>query len=639
MSRVGVQPAHICGPRLEIDVRQLQGIERKLADWLAIAFALFFMYAITTTVPFYITSPLYICFCYVLIFFLYPARSGNSTNRLSVVDWLLCLLTILTTAFFFNESSFYIDKPGLMRPQDIVISTLALLLSMEACRRVLGWSLPLLALLSLAYVLWGQIIPGALGHRGYPFERAAGQIFGFDGIYGSVTSIYSTYVLMFVIFGAVVQACGLGDFLLRLSTALVGRLTGGTAKTAIVSSGAVGMIIGSGAANVAVTGSFTIPLMKRKGYPAHIAGAIETVASAGGVLMPPIMGSVAFLLASFTAIPYRDVALYSFAPALLFYWGTYIQVHFLSHRMGIPHEDAVESGWTVIRQGGHMMLPVLLVFFLIFYGSTPYRAGLWAIAATILMHYMMPLGRSRMGVRELLEMFGEGARLQLTVGASAGVIGIIMAMLVLPGLPLKVASFAVELSQGSLFILMLLMIIVSYIFGMGIPAVAAYIILAVIAVPALVQVGLPLFNAHLIIMWFTLSALWTPPVAVGAFIASGIAGANASKIGWYSVRLGAGLYIIPFLMAYGTIVSGTWLEIIYASIAIAVSLYCFAAVIEGHTRRPLLVTERVMLCGIGIITLWPDPIARAVGLAIFAVIMAFEHRTALFARVSSQSGE
>lgn len=614
-------------------MRQLQGFERNLTDIVAVGFALFFMYAIATTTPFYVTSPLYICLCYVLIFCLYPTRRGSAGSRIAPLDWLLCALTIAVTAYFFKEYTYYIEKPGLMRTQDIVVGSVALLLSVEACRRVLGWALPILAAVAMAYALWGFVIPGMLGHRGYSFERAVGQIFGFDGIYGSVTSIYSTYVLMFVVFGAVVQACGLGDFLLRLSTTLVGRLKGGTAKTAVVSSAAVGMIIGSGAANVAVTGSFTIPLMKRKGYPAHAAGAIETVASAGGVLMPPIMGSTAFLLASFTQIPYREVALYSFAPALLFYWGIYVQVHFLSHRLGIAREDSTESAWRVMRQGGHMLLPILLVFFLIFYGTTPYRAGLWAIAATFLMHYVMPLDRGRMGVREALLTFAEGARLQLTVGASAGVIGVIIAMLVLPGLPLKVASFAVALSQGSLLVLMLLMIIVSYIFGMGIPAVAAYIILAVIAVPALVEVGLPLFNAHLIIMWFSLSALWTPPVAVGAFIASGIAGADASRIGWYAVRLGIGLYVIPFLMAYGTIVSGTWPEIVYASVAIGAGLYSFAAVIEGHTHRPLQLWERQLYGAIAVVTLFPEPLARAVGLAALAAVLLHEHRTALAARL------
>jgi len=614
-------------------MRQLQGLERRLVDIVAVGFALFFMYAIATTTPFYITSPLYICLCYILIFCLYPARRGKARDRISPFDWLLCALTLAVTIFFFMEYTYYIEKPGLMRPKDIVVGVVAVLLSVEACRRVLGWALPILAAVATAYALWGFIIPGMLGHRGYSFTRVVGQMFGFDGIYGSVTSIYSTYVLMFVVFGAVVQACGLGDFLLNLSTTLVGRLKGGTAKTAVVSSGAVGMIIGSGAANVAVTGSFTIPLMKRKGYPAHVAGAIETVASAGGVLMPPIMGSTAFLLASFTQIPYRDVALYSFAPALLFYWGIYVQVHFLSHRLGIPREDSTESIWRVMRQGGHMLLPIFLVFFLIFYGTTPYRAGLWAIAATFLMHYVMPLGRSRMGVGELLQTFAEGARLQLTVGASAGVIGVIIAMLVLPGLPLKVASFAVALSQGNLLILMLLMIVVSYIFGMGIPAVAAYIILAVIAVPALVEVGLPLFNAHLIIMWFSLSALWTPPVAVGAFIASGIAGADANRIGWYSVRLGIGLYVIPFLMAYGTIVSGTWPEIIYASIAIGAGLYCFAAVVEGHTHRPLQLWERQLYVAIAVATIYPDPIVRAVGLAALAVVLLVEHRAAIAGRL------
>jgi TRAP-type uncharacterized transport system fused permease subunit len=232
---------------------------------------------------------------------------------------------------------------------------------------------------------------------------------------------------------------------------------------------------------------------------------------------------------------------------------------------------------SVLRKGGHMLIPIALVFTLIFVGMTPYRAGIWAIGVTLLLHFIRPYGGKRMSLMETILTFGEGAKLQISVGASAGVIGVIIAMLVLPGLPLKMASFAVMISGGNQLILILLMILTSYIFGMGIPMVAAYIILAVIAVPALIEIGLPIFTAHLMIMWFSLAALWTPPVAVGAFVASGIANADPNKIGWYAVKLGIGLYVIPLLMAYGKIINGTLPEILLATGSIAVGLYGFAA--------------------------------------------------------------
>ena len=450
-----------------------------------------------------------------------------------------------------------------------------------------------------------------------------------------VTGIYSTYVMLFVILGAVIQAFGMGNFLLDLSNALVGRLKGGTAKTSVMSSATVGMIMGSGAANVAVTGSFTIPLMKRVGYPAHIAGAIETVASAGGVLMPPIMGSAAFVLASFTRIPYHEVALYSFLPALLYYWALYIQVDFLSHRLAIPVAKDAPPVLDVLKKGGHMLIPIVLVFVLIFIGMTPYRAALWTIGATILLHYIKPLEGKRLSLKDMLMTFGDGAKLQLTVGASAGVIGVIIAMLVLPGLPLKIASFAVGISHGNLMVLLFLMIITSYIFGMGIPMVAAYIVLAVIAVPALEEIGLPLFNAHLIIMWFSLAALWTPPVAVGAFVASGIAGASPNKIGWYAAKLGIGLYIIPFLMAYGTIINGTIPEILFAAISIAVGLYGFAAATEGYTHRYLPVWERLIYAVVSVLAMFPMLEIRVVGLALFALVWSIDRRKRLVAELQA----
>lgn len=619
-------------------MRQLVGYQKAGVDLIAIGFALFFIYAIAVTVPFYITTPLYICLCYVLVFCLYPARRGAVETRIPWWDLILAAIAIGVTAFFYNEYDWYVSKPGLMREKDVIAGVVMALLSLEVARRVLGFALPILAILAFLYALFGSEIPGQMGHRGYSLDRAMGQIFSFDGIYGSVTSVYSTFVLLFVIFGAVIQACGMGTFLLELSNTLVGRLKGGTAKTAVVSSATVGMIMGSGAANVAVTGSFTIPLMKRAGFPAHISGAIETVASSGGVLLPPIMGSAAFILASFTQTPYSDVALYSFLPALLFFWGIYAQVHMVSHRLDVPASDPGQPLREVLVRGGHMLIPIAIVFALIFSGTSAYRAGLWAIAVTFALHYLRPLDGKRMNPKEFLQTFGDGAKLQLSVGASAGVIGIIIAMLVLPGTPLKVASFAVGLAQGNPVVLMLLMIVVSYVFGMGIPMVAAYIILAVIAVPALIEVGIPLFNAHLIIMWFSLAALWTPPVAVGAFIASGIAGAPAGRIGWFAVRLGVGLYVIPFLMAFGTIINGTWPEIIFAAFSIAVGLYGFAAAAEGHSHRPLHSVERGLYAILAVAAMYPDVTYRIAGLFLFAMLVLYDYRGAVMSRVRRTPG-
>jgi len=606
-------------------MRELHGIQQTAVDLFASAFALYFVYAIIFSEPFFITTPIYLCCSYILAFCLFPARESSPRDRITALDLLLALATAGITAYFMVQYEYYVQRAGLFRTQDVVAGLVAVLLSIEVCRRVLGWSLPILSLAAIAYAMYGNWIPGALGHRGYRLDRVAGQIFSFDGIYGSVTSIYSTYVLLFVIFGAVIQSCGMGTFLLELSKSLVGRLTGGIAKTAVVSSGLLGSVVGSGAANIAVTGSFTIPIMKRSGYPAHVAGAIETVASTGGILMPPIMGSTAFILAAFTGTPYRDVALYSFLPAILFYWGIYAQVHMLSQKLAIPMQPAEESWWAIIRRDGYMLLPIVLIFVLIFQGITPYRAALWAIAAMLALHYLTPYGGKRMNLWELVRTFGEGAKLQLSVGVSAGVIGIIISMLVLPGLPLKIGSYAVAVSQGNLLVLLFMMIVVSYVFGMGIPAVAAYIILAVLAVPALTEAGLPQFNAHMIIMWFSLSALWTPPVAVGAFVASGIAGASPSKIGWYSVKLGISLYIIPFLMAFGTIINGSVPEILFAFFATAIGLYGFAAATEGYVGRPLAIWERAAFLILAILAMYPETTVRIGGMLLFGVLLVYEH--------------
>jgi TRAP transporter 4TM/12TM fusion protein len=621
-------------------MRQLEGAQKIVIDWTATGFALLFVYAVTFTLPFYFALPLYICLNYVLVFCLYPASNKSPSNRFTFLDSLLCAAIIIVTLYFFHEYDFYVEKAGIFRPQDVFMGSVALVLTFEACRRVLGWSLPILAIAGLIYVLWGSFIPGILGHRGFPYDRVISQVFSFDGIYGTVTAVYSTYVMLFVIFGGVIQSVGMGGFLLDLSNGLVGRLKGGTAKTAVISSATVGTVMGSGAANVAVTGSFTIPLMKKVGYPPHIAGAIETVASAGGVLMPPIMGSAAFLLATFTNTPYRDVALLSFLPAILFYWGIYIQVHFISYKYHIPliPEGSAPAVRRVLKVSGHMLVPIIVIFVLIFVGYTPYRAAIWAIAVTIALSTLRPLTGKRMSWKEMLLMFGEGAKLQLSVGASAGIIGVIIAALVLPGLPLKIASFAVKISQGNLLLMLFMMMITSYVFGMGIPMVAAYIILAIIAVPALIQIGLPLFTSHLIIMWYSLAALWTPPVCVGAFVASGIAHASPNKIGWYACRLGIGLYIIPLLMAFGMIIHGSIPDILFAAFCVAMGLYCFAASAEGYTQKRLKPWQRYAYLAAAVLLIFPTTGLRLVGIGSFLALFLFAHRFS-WARIRARKEE
>lgn len=616
-------------------MRRLEGLQKTVVDVIAAGFAFFTIYAVLYTIPFYIALPLYICLNFILVFCLYPATKKSPVNRMTALDLFLGVLSVAMTVFFLHEYAYYVDKAGLFRPIDTFVGTVALLLGFEACRRVLGWALPILAMIGLAYALWGSIIPGPLGHRGFSYTRVISQVFGFEGIYGTITAVYATYVMLFIVFGQIIQATGMSTFILELSDSLMGKVRGGAAKTAVVSSAVVGTVCGSGAANVAITGSFTIPLMKKMGYPAHIAGAIETVASAGGVLMPPIMGSAAFLLATFTNTPYGKLCMISFLPAILYYWGIYIQVHFISYKYNV-HQTAEEhtmSLWEVMKRGGHMLIPIATIFALIFGGITPYRAAIWSIVVTLLVHYIRPLGGKRMTPRELFHQFGDGVKLQLSVGANAAIIGAFIVAVVLPGLPLKMASFAILLSQGNLLIIILLMAVVSYIFGMGIPMVASYIILAVVAVPTLIQAGVPLLTAHLVIMWYSLSALWTPPVCVGAFVASGIAQCSPNKIGWYACRLGIALYLIPLLMVYGTIISGTLPQIFFATVSIATSLYCFGAAIEGFTNRPLLSWERSAYGAAALLALYPYTPSRLIGIAIFCILYAVDRKDAIGRRL------
>jgi len=615
--------------------------------------------------------PLFIVFSGVLVFTYYPAGDRSPQTRPSTCDIVLCLLTLAAVFDFMWNFEERGDRSGLIYWNDVIFGTVMAIVSIEMCRRILGLVLPLLGVLFIAYTWFGTSIPEGIAHGGFPFNEVIAYLNSESGIYGTVTNVFATYVFLFIVFGAILQQTKIGDVFVDIAFSLVGRFKGGAAKTAVVSSGLFGSIAGSGAANIAVTGTFTIPLMRRSGYAPHYAAGVEATSSIGGQLMPPIMGSAAFLVAANTDINYSYVALVSFVPALMYFYSVYMSVHFRACRAGIgglPREE-LPSFKKVLKKDGYKLLPVALLIFLLIIGFSPFYAAFWSIVgalaiscfnensrqlqlpnpiaaligwggrptpeqgekvhkglivdwggsvAGIVILIGLPLffgmsmastlffaicGTVLFSSPRLIDTLSQGAIASLVIGATAGIMGIVLAGVTLPGLALRFPAIILEYSQGSLPLAILLCAIASYIMGMGLTITAAYVILAILAVPALVELGVPLLNAHLIILWLSQDSSLTPPFALGAFIAAGIARSDPTRTGFIAVLLAKPLYVVPFLMAYSPILmdpGAAWWDIIIVWATAFIGFYSLAVAIEGYFRRKLSWMERALFMGAAI---------------------------------------
>lgn len=588
--------------------------------------------------PYYISHyslPLFIFFTSVLTFMVYPARKGSPQHRPSSVDFILCILSLvvlLEFIYFYDERG---DRAGLVEWNDVVFGFIAACLAWETCRRVLGLTLPIVAVVFLFYDWAGPFFPGLLAHKGADFGYVMSYLYSESGIYGIITRIYAQVVFIFLIFGALLRATGVGDVFVDLSFALVGRLKGGAAKAAVISSGMVGSIVGSGAANIAITGTFTIPLMKRGGFRPTYAAAVEAVASIGGHLMPPVMASAAFILAAMTETPYYKVALLSLVPAILYYLSVFMSVHYnaCKHNLEGVSKERLPDFWGILRNDGILLLPIGTLIMLLLLRFSPFYAAFWSIMTAIVINTIkgkcwMMLGLqaavfvasviyggyalffyiaiavglaylredSRQILINIAGAFVEGSVNSLVIGVTAGVMGLVLTGVTHPDLAQKMTAIILSYSNGIIFLAVLLVALASYILGMGMTITASYIVISILASPALQDLGLSMFTAHMIILWLSQDAALTPPFALGAFVAAGVANCAPMKTGFISLRLAKPLYIIPLLMAYTPILmNGPLVKVVTVWVTAALGFICSAAVFEGYFIRRLRLIDYILL--------------------------------------------
>lgn len=517
-----------------------------------------------------------------------------------------------------------------MLPIDYLMASIVIIVTLEMTRRAIGWTLVVIVILATVYALFGPYFPHSISHRGYSFQRIVSQIVvGTEGLFSSTLGIASTYVAAFVFFAGFLEAFGGLKLFMKLALSVSGGLVGGPAKIAVISSSFFAMISGSTVANVVSTGSITIPLMKRMGYPRDWAGAVEACASTGGTFTPPIMGATAFILAEFVGVPYLDVMMAAIIPAFLYYIGIYSAVHYKSSKLdfkGIPKDKLPRAGES-LKKSAPLLLPVVLLVYLLIRRYTAMTAALYSIV--LLFAVACFVKETRPTLNKVLRASKSSAKAMIVVSSACASAGIFIAVLNLTGLGFKLSSLIVTLSGGNLIVALLLTQITAVLLGMGLVTPAVYALLGVLVAPGLVRMGVMPIAAHMFVFFVSALAPITPPVALAAFAAAGIADTDPFKVGTQSVKLAIVAFLLPYFFVFNTALLGygNWSDILLPLATGAIGVYSLGFSSQGYFRRDLKMWERVC-CGIfAIMLVIPEIVTDVIGVAGIAGFVAYFIKT------------
>lgn len=566
--------------------RSLSGAWALAFNLTAIGFSLFYLY----TSGFGLVSTqsnrgVYLMLTSVLVFLLYPAHRRSPTERPSVIDLLLVALTVVSIGYWINQYvSYAIFRVSSPNQTDLIMGGIAIAMMLETSRRALGPIISILAVVFLCQLYFGQYLPGRLAHSGMGVERILEFTYSTqEALFGVVTATFATFVFPFMIFGAFLERSGAGAFFMDLGTAVAGKWRGGPAKIAVLTSALFGSISGSSVANVVTTGSFTIPLMKRTGFKSHHAGAIEAIASTGGQFMPPVMGAGVFILATLTETSYMHIALINVIPAALFFLFLLSMVDLEAVGLGLKGlpDSEIPNLRKVLAGGWHFFLPLATVIGLLFTGYSAEFCAFWGTVSAAVLSWRRK--ETRMGPSDIGQALAGGAASNTSAGAAIGTLGVIIGGIVLAGLGLKFSAVLIDFSGGNLFLALVLVTLVSIIIGMGSSTTGSYIILSVVAAPALIQLGVPTVAAHLAVFYAACLSNITPPVCVSAFAGAAIAGAPPMKTGFAALKFGATLVLMPFTFVYvpEILLQGTWPAIVSATVLYACGSVALAITLQG----------------------------------------------------------
>ncbi|MCV0394344.1 MAG: TRAP transporter fused permease subunit [Rhizobiaceae bacterium] len=546
--------------------------------------------------PSIIIQCLHLAFIWALVFLPSAAASRGPAEFLLAVAFMA--MGLAGTGYVIVNLEELEFSMGFPSTTAIVIGFMLMASSVEGVRRAWGWALPIVSLVFILYFFFGHHIAGILAHRHFDVGFVVSYLsVGLSGMFGPFLSISANEVFLFIVFGTLFPLLGINDLLTEIGKLIGRRVSSGPGQMATVSSGMVGMITGASVANVVISGSFTIPFMKRAGYSPSLAGAVEATASTGGQMMPPVMGAAAFLIAFFIGVPYTDVMLAGILPALLFYVAIVASVHFASVSEGVEARTDAADMALILRLLPNFVIPVGLITGLLLIRQPPDTAALAAIVAALVLALMR---RDRPSLPEIARQLASGAVIGARLGITLTVIGMISQTLITTGLGSKLASLIELYSFGNLFIALIITMLVSIIFGMGVPPAAAYSLIAITALPAVVKMGAPLMAAHFFAFYFAIVSALTPPVALGALAASAIAGGNYFATSIKAFRLAISGFIIPFFFVYSPILilrPESLEDSIGSLISLPVMLVGLSALMFGHGLRRLTTIEKLWLVG------------------------------------------
>ncbi len=555
----------------------------------------------------------YLLFTSVLVYLLFPASRWAPKDRPSVFDIACVLLISVSIGYWINQymdyAMFRVTEPNTW---DLVMGVIAICMILETARRALGPIMMILAIIFIGQIYFGPYLPGKLSHAGMPPGRIIEFTFNTqEAMFGVITATFATFVFPFMIFGAFLERSGAGTFFMELAKSLTGKWRGGPAKIAVVTSALFGSISGSSVANVVATGTFTIPMMKRIGFKPKIAGAIEAIASTGGQFMPPIMGAGVFILATLIQVSYLKIALMNVIPALLYFIFVIMMVDLEALRSGLKGLPAKEipKVSTILRNGWHFFLPIVVVLGLLFYGFSPEVGAFWGTFSAFLLSWRRT--ETRMKVADVLVALRAGSSANNSAGAAIGALGIIIGGIVLSGLGLKFSAILVELAGGSLLLCVVMVIIISIIIGMGSSTTGSYIILSVVAAPALIHLGVVPVAAHLVVFYAACLSNITPPVCVSAFAAAALAKADPMQTGFAALKYGAALILLPFGFVYlpPLLLGGSTFDIVYTVIVLLLGFMSLAMVLQGadFLRSRISLQARFLFTVSALLLLLPVP--------------------------------
>ena len=644
--------------------RVLSGYKGLIISALCIIFSLLQLYSTWFIIPSTHMRPLHLGIVTMLAFFLYPLKRGGRKDTLPWYDLALGLVSLalfLYPVVFFNQ----IVGQNSLLPYQYLIGGAAVLLLMEACRRVVGIPIVIIATFFMLIAFFGRQMPGFLSNRGFSVLQIIKHLFFTqEGVFGTPVGASSTFIFLFILFGAFLEKTGVGEFFIDLSNAIAGNKRGGPAKVAVITSALEGTVSGSSVANTVGSGSFTIPMMKRLGYRPEFAAAVEAAASTGGQIMPPVMGAAAFLMAESVGVPYSVVVKAAIIPALLYFAGIYIVTDLEAKKQGLRgmDKDKMPKLLLVLKERGHLILPLVAIIYVLGAGFTPSIAALIGIGIAVLGGYMKtfvqliaarakgrpaaPVIRESKGLRprEYLEALEAGARSILGVALACGVAGIIAGMITLTGIGLKMGSGLTALAGGSLILLLIFTMFSSLLLGMGVPTTANYLITSTIMAPVVARAlaaflpdvygalhaispQLAILPAHLFTFYFGIIADITPPVALAAMAGAAIAKSNPLRTGVEASRLAIAAFLVPYIFVYSPqmlMLNAQWHEILLITVTALIGMFGIGMEVEKFWERKLNIVQQLMALGGGLLLIIPGLVTDAAGFALIAGVIIWQ---------------